>query len=241
MRSLKGAARRKLAKDRAPTLWILLADVDFRRSHCSDCPKANLRGLPAELRYDILLLSFSVQMLVLKETYYQSRRYRDKPRDFRAKRKCVRYRSSAQTTLTSECCTGQTTESPSYASLIVSSATTCRTLVDSGKEPSSPLQTRSSIPTLSKTSSPSPSLSPRMRVSEERVRSFMKGEKRPLKGKRPAKCWYCTEQHDTSRCTRAIEDPQKWFQDTKQVRGWRHRAQAKMPFRFQAKWIVSSD
>jgi len=49
LRSLKGIAQKQLAKECAPTLWILPADVDFRRSRCSDNPKASLLGLRAEL------------------------------------------------------------------------------------------------------------------------------------------------------------------------------------------------
>jgi hypothetical protein len=51
--------------------------------------------------------------------------------------------------------------------------------------------------------------------SQRKKSIAIKGDYRPLKGKRPGKCWYCTERHGRSGCTRATDDAQKWLQDAK--------------------------
>ena len=216
LRSLKGAARKQLIKERAPTLWILPADINFRRSHCSDYPKASLLGLPAELRQNILLLSFDVRVIVSEEMYYQPRRYRDKPRDFRAKKmRTVSKKLSNnphQRTMdrlndkVAELCQLHRIVSDDmryigrYWQRVIESITDKKIYVDALKFPdfAKPVP----IP---------------MYESKRKRGRFVKGDDRPLKGKRSGKCWYCTERHDTSGCTRANENPQKWFQDTKPV------------------------
>lgn len=64
LRSLKTAVRKALAKERASSLWILPADIDFHTMHQSHYAQASLLGLPAELRQKILLLSFDIRDII---------------------------------------------------------------------------------------------------------------------------------------------------------------------------------
>src|SRR5690242_138972 len=62
LRTLRRAPRRKLERERAPSLWILSKDADFHFAEQErSYPRASLLGLPVELRQNILNISHDNQ------------------------------------------------------------------------------------------------------------------------------------------------------------------------------------
>ncbi|KAF3034368.1 hypothetical protein E8E11_003335 [Didymella keratinophila] len=234
LRSLKGAARKQLVKERAPTLWILAADIDFRRSHCSGHLKASLLGLPAELRQEIPPLSFEVEEMVS----YQPSRSHEKPRCFRAKKASVVSRKLDRQQRIMDKLNSRVSELCQVDRIISGD------LCIAGRHWQRAIESLSDR-TIDLAALEFPDFAkPVFTViyeSKRKKSKVIKGDDRPLKSKRLGKCWYCTERHDRSGCTRATEDPQKWLRDTKAVAGWRLRAHTKPSFQFQVKKIVFND
>lgn len=236
LRTLKPAVRKKLARERAASLWTLPSDADFRRVHRGDYPKHSLLRLPAELRQKIFLLSFDVRQMAQRKFEMSGEKPREKPRARKPRTVFERPPPGLEQIIlegindrVAEPCQVASIASDDIRYVSQQWQNAIRALmhkkidVDALKLPEFTLYLTS------------------MFSGQREKNIVIRGDDRPLKGRRPGKCWYCTERHvpGKSDCSRATGDPQRWLQGTRPVGGWRSRAQAKTSF--QVKKVVFSD
>ncbi|KAH6644351.1 hypothetical protein C7974DRAFT_18905 [Boeremia exigua] len=215
LRSLKPSPRKKLENERAPSLWILPRDIDFRSTeHGVVHPSASFLGLPAELRQCILLLSYQFQPV--PETKFGPR---DKKLHMRKRH------TESRRLLTDQEYFNMCGVNDRIAELCRVCRVVCEDMQYVGKQWRSAAES-----SILKKIDVDAFESPGYTLVQGPVYSVKKavviqGNDRHLRGRRPGKCWYCTERHVAGqpRCPMATTDSQRWMQETRAIGGWRSR------------------
>ncbi len=216
LRTLKPSARKQLGKTRAPKLWILPTDINFRSTTChKQYPRASILALPPELRQHILFIS------------YDFRRVEGATLQLPRKKPSQKPSMAAQ---------GNLTDDEYHIISMVNHRIT--QLCKVSKVMSEDMQyvggrwqhaVLASIHERFRTSSLEFSAfniqSSSYYGGNQRRGLVIQGDNRSLTGRRPGKCWYCTERHMSGRaaCPRATADPQAWLQETRAIGSWRCR------------------
>lgn len=232
--------RKQVEKERAPSLWILPQDARVAVKNASSFPRASLLGLPLEIRQKILLTSYDVGEMAKHEYKLadtKSRRFSTYRKTFteifgRLERPLTPLGSAiidkVSDRITNLCCVSVAVRndmrwvSKQWQSDIEAFL---HKKID---------ENVLSFPEFVTTQGP-------LFTGRRQKSVVVKGDDRPLGGTRPGKCWYCTERHtpEQSGCPRANEDPEQWLRDTREVGGWRNKAQVKNSF--QGTKVVFSD
>ena len=237
LRTLKPSVRRQLAKERIPSLWILPDDINFRSTQREGpYPSASLLDSPAELRQYILVMSYDVRQMAQCRFELFGEKPRKKPRAGKLQAASERPLTGLEYSITKRI-------NSRAAELCLVSRVVSEDMRYVGKHWQHAIEAfmheKIDVDTLRV---PDFTIRPDPHYSGPRQRSVViKGDDRSLKGRRPGKCWYCTERHVPGQlgCPKSIEDPQRWLRETRALGGWRSRTQ--MNDSFKVTKVVSSE
>ena len=193
LRTLKPAVRKRLAKERAPGLWIL---PPMNTKEGGPYAHASLLGLPAELRQTILLLSYDVNAMVVHTLQSTERGEGDSHNVATALRERITQLCQVSPVLRDDM---------QYVGRVWQQ------------------QIESSEVKIKEVKALIPLPQGLAHSPHGQSGAVMKGREKSLHKNRSAKCWYCNERHARTGagCPRATENPQGWLEDTRAIGGWR--------------------
>ena len=193
LRTLKPAVRKRLARERAPGLWIL---PPMNTKQGGPYAHASLLGLPAELRQTILLLSYDVNAMVVHTLQSTERGEGDSHNVATALRERITQLCQVSPVLRDDM---------QYVGRVWQQ------------------QIESSEVKIKEVKALIPLPQGLAHSPHGQSGAVMKGREKSLHKIRSAKCWYCNERHARTGtgCPRATENPQGWLEDTRAIGGWR--------------------
>jgi hypothetical protein len=208
LRTLKPSVRKRLAKERAPGLWILPKNTTSNIKQGGPYAHPSLLGLPAELRQKILLLSYDVNVMAVHALQSTERGECDRKNVTKTLRERITQLCQVSPVLRTDM---------QYV----------------GRAWQQKIEDfESSDVKINKVKALMP-LPQGLTYSPHRQSGVVvKDREKSLHKNRSAKCWYCNERHARTGtgCPKATQNPQGWLEDTRAISGWRSRKQTKNSF-----------
>jgi hypothetical protein len=244
-RTLTGAARKQIEKERAPQLWIFpwMDQTHVGGDRGRRYPQASLLGLPTELRQHVLHLSYSMNDLVLDTEVLRDARIQATKRTGDLRKRG----STAPATSMTEAMLDRFHLQPHEGDLVtvlrrkIGELSRVSPLIRDdmqyvGKRWQTDLELHLDKPKLRVVSEGHAWLhatNATQPYPKKKKGAVVQGKKSgPCKKVRPPKCWDCTERHAIGDqvCPMARRDPEKWQKMTRKLGGRRGRSRVKPTF-----------